>query len=115
MQQNLRALLREVGLKVGAPSRKDFPACVRRLTADEPVLANLVESLLSMVEVMTKVEERLTKRVLDEVKAEPMCRRLMTVPGVGTTAQTEEGLPVGSFRNYRSLGGVGILNTIMAV
>jgi transposase len=82
VENGIRALLREVGLKVGTPSRKDFPACVRRLTADEPVLASLVESLLSVVEVMTKEEERLTKRVLDEVKAEPTCRRLMTVPGV---------------------------------
>jgi len=56
---------------------------VRALTADEPVLASLAESLLSVVEVMTKEVKRLTKRVLDEVKTEPTCRRLMTVPGVG--------------------------------
>src|SRR3954453_9095221 len=28
-------------------------------------------------------QRRLTKRVLDEVKVEPTCRHLMTVPGVG--------------------------------
>src|SRR3954467_11265583 len=78
-----RALLREVGLKVGTPSRKDFPARVRELAADDPVLANLAESLLSVIEAMTREVERLTKRVLDEVKLEPTCRRLMTVPGVG--------------------------------
>ena len=32
---------------------------------------------------MTREVERLTKRVIDEVRAEPTCRRLMTVPGVG--------------------------------
>jgi len=69
VENGIRALLREVGLKVGTPSRKDFPARVRELTADEPVLAGLAESLLSVVEVMTKEVERLTKRVLDEVKA----------------------------------------------
>ena len=83
VENGIRALLREVGLKVGTPSRKDFPARVRELTADEPVLASLAESLLSVVDVMTKEVERLTKRVLDEVKTEPTCRRLMTVPGVG--------------------------------
>ena len=56
---------------------------VRELTADEPVLTSLAESLLSVVEVMTKEVERLSKRVIDEVKTEPTCRRLMTVPGVG--------------------------------
>ena len=83
VENGIRALLREVGLKVGTPSRKDFAARVRELTADEPVLTNLAESLLSVVEVMTKEVERLSKRVIDEVKTEPTCRRLMTVPGVG--------------------------------
>ena len=83
VENGIRALLREVGLKVGTPSRRDFPARVRELTADEPVLASLAESLLSVVDVMTKEVERLTKRVLDEVKTESTCRRLMTVPGVG--------------------------------
>lgn len=83
VENGIRALLREVGLKVGTPSRKDFPARVRELAADDPVLASLAESLLGVVEVMTREVERLTKRVLDEVCAEPTCRRLMTVPGVG--------------------------------
>ncbi len=83
VENGIRALLREVGLKVGTPSRKDFPARVRELAADDPVLASLAESLLCVVEVMTREVERLTKRVLDEVRAEPTCRRLMTVPGVG--------------------------------
>jgi transposase len=30
---------------------------------------------------MTREVERLTKRVLDEVRTEATCRRLMTVPG----------------------------------
>src|SRR3954471_18426649 len=83
VENGIRALLREVGLKVGTPSRKDFPARVRELAADDPVLAGLAESLLSVIEAMTREVERLTKRVLDEVKLEPTCRRLMTVPGVG--------------------------------
>jgi transposase len=83
VENGIRALLREVGLKVGTPSRKDFAARVRELAADDPVLASLAESLLGVVEVMTREVERLTKRVLDEVRTEPTCRRLMTVPGVG--------------------------------
>ena len=83
VENGIRALLREVGLKVGTPSRKDFPARVRELAADDPVLASLAESLLCVVEKMTREVERLTKRVLDEVRAEATCRRLITVPGVG--------------------------------
>ncbi len=62
VENGIRALLREVGLKVGTPSRKDFPARVRELAADDPVLLSLAESLLSVIAVMTREAERLTKQ-----------------------------------------------------
>lgn len=83
VENGIRALLREAGLKVDTPSRKNVPARARELAADDPAPASLAESLLAVVEVMTQEVERLTKRVLDEVRIEPTCRRLMTVPGVG--------------------------------
>jgi transposase len=83
VENGIRALLREVGLKVGTPSRKDFATRVHALAADDPVLASLARSMLAVVEVMTEEVARLTRRVLDEVRVEPTCRRLMTVPGVG--------------------------------
>jgi hypothetical protein len=83
VENGVRALLREAGLKVGTPSRKDFPARVRELAAGDAVLTGLVESLLSVIRIMTDEVARLTKRVLDEVRVEPTCRHLMTVPGVG--------------------------------
>jgi transposase len=83
VENGVRALLREAGLKVGTPSRKDFPARVRELAAGDAVLTGLAESLLSVIRIMTDEVARLTKRVLDEVRIEPTCRHLMTVPGVG--------------------------------
>jgi transposase len=72
--------------KLGLPSRKDFPIRVRELAAGDVVLTGLVESLLSVIDVMTREVEKLTKRALDEVRVEPTCRCLMTVPGVGEAA-----------------------------
>ena len=83
VENGVRALLREAGLKVGTPSRKDFPARVRELAAGDALLTGLVESLLSVISIMTDEVARLTKRVLEEVRVEPTCRHLMTVPGVG--------------------------------
>jgi transposase len=83
VENGIRALLREAGLKVGTPSRKAFPARVRELAADDPVLASLAGSMLAVIEAMTQEVDQLTKHVLDEVRVEPTCRRLMTVPGVG--------------------------------
>jgi transposase len=86
IENGVRALLREAGLKVGTPGRQNFAARVGELVAGDPVLTGLAESLLSVIDVMTREVDRITKRVLDEVRVEPTCRRLMTVPGVGEAA-----------------------------
>jgi transposase len=107
LENGIRTLLREVGLKVGTPSRKVFPMRVRELAADDPVLASLTESLLSVIEVMTQEADKLTKRVLDEVKVEPTCRRLMTVPGVGPLTALAFRATIdqpGRFRKSRDIG-----------
>jgi transposase len=42
--------------------------------------------MMSGIELMTEEVGRLTRRVLDEVRVELTCRRLMAVPGVGPLA-----------------------------
>jgi len=103
----VRALPREAGLKIGTPSRKDFPARVRELAGDDSVLASLSEALLSVIDVMNREVDKLTKRVLDEMKAEPTCRRLMTVPGVGPLTALAFRATIdqpGRFRRSRDVG-----------
>lgn len=79
----VRAMLREVGIKLGTPSRTAFAGRVRELAdADAEVMA-MVEPLLAILGVMLKEFARLTKRVLDIVRKETVCRRLMSAPGVG--------------------------------
>jgi transposase len=107
VENGVRALLREAGLKVGTPSRRDFPARVRELTGDNPVLAELGQSLLSVIEVIDKEVVRLTRRALDEVKAEPTSRRLMTVPGIGPLTALAFRATIdqpGRFRKSRDVG-----------
>ena len=83
VENGLRALLREAGLKLGPPARKELAVRVRELTAADPVLSALAEPLLTIIAAMTRELAQLTKRVLDIARAEPVCRRLMGVPGVG--------------------------------
>ena len=83
VENGLRAVLREAGLKLGRPARKEFAARVRELTAADPGLSALAEPLLTIIAGMTRELAQLTKRVLDIVRDEPVCRRLMGVPGVG--------------------------------
>lgn len=83
MENAVRAVLRECGLKVGAPGRKLFATRVRELAETDPSLTDITEPLLAIIAAMHCQLERLTHRVLETVRVEPICRQLMTVPGVG--------------------------------
>lgn len=79
----VRAILRETGLKLGTPARKDFIVRARELIAGEQTLASMIEPLLEILGTMLREFARLTKQVLTIVRDEPICRRLMSAPGVG--------------------------------
>jgi hypothetical protein len=57
------ALLRETGVKLGTPSRKDFVERTRELTAGDPVLTNLTEPLLTILATMLPEFARLSKHL----------------------------------------------------
>ena len=79
----IRAITREAGIKLGTPSRKDFAARVREMAGSEPELMALLEPLLAVLASMIEELARLTRRVLDIVKKEASCKKLMTAPGIG--------------------------------
>jgi len=79
----VRAVLREAGIKLGTPCRAGFPRRVRELAGTDAALWPLVEPLLAILATMLEQLARLTRQVLDIVRGEAVCRRLMSVPGVG--------------------------------
>ena len=79
----VRAILREAGIKLGTPSRAKFAATVRALAGDDAQVMSLVAPLLAILATMLEQVAHLTKQVLDIARAELVCRRLMSVPGVG--------------------------------
>ena len=76
-------LLKWGHVKLGTPSRAAFAGRVRELAGDDVALKPLVEPLLAILATMLGQLARLTKQVLDIVRGEEVCRRLMSVPGVG--------------------------------
>ena len=80
---NIRGTLRNFGLKVGKISRGRFEARVLDLVAGRPALACLVRPMLRARAELLAAFNQLHKMMLDTVRADPVCRRLMTVPGVG--------------------------------
>lgn len=79
----VRAILRESGIKLGVASRAVFADRVRELAGGDAAVMMLVEPLLAILTTMLRELARLTKQVLDIVRNEEICRRLMSVPGVG--------------------------------
>lgn len=79
----VRAILREGGIKLGTPSRADFAGKARQMTAGDALVTALVEPLLAVLATMMEQFARLTKQVLEVAKGEMTCRLLMSVPGVG--------------------------------
>lgn len=86
IENEVRAVLREAGLKLGTAGRKLFATPARELASVDVAIIDIIEPLLAILATMARELARLTKRVFDAVRVEPVCRRLMTIPGVGETA-----------------------------
>lgn len=79
----VRAVMREAGLKLGTPGRARFATRVRELAGEDRSVMAIVGPLLRVLATMLEQLARLTRQVLDTVRGDRTCRRLMTVPGVG--------------------------------
>lgn len=83
IESDMRGTLRNFGLKVGVVSKVGYEARIRHLVEGFPRLAAIVDPLLSIRRVMRQQLATLHKMLLDVVREDPVCRRFMTVPGVG--------------------------------
>jgi transposase len=83
VENQLRGLLKSFGRLMGAARGAAFVVRARELVLGEPVLAGVVEPLLRVREQLVREVEALEAKLVAEAKADPVCRRLTTVPGVG--------------------------------
>ena len=83
VENDLRGTLRNFGLKVGMVGKLKFEARIRELVENLPDLAVLVEPLLIVRRVLREQLAVLHRRLLAIVRDDAVCRRLMTIPGVG--------------------------------
>ena len=83
IENDLRGTLRNFGLKVGMVGTVKFEARIRELVADHPDLAMIVEPLLIVRRILREQLGVLYRQLLDIVRHDEVCRRLMTTPGVG--------------------------------
>ena len=83
VELSIRGFLRGFGLKVGQVTRKEFEARIRELVAGQATLERIAGAMLSARTTLKAEYEKLHKAVLAIVREDAVCRKLMTVPGVG--------------------------------
>ena len=83
VEAEIRGTLRGFGIRIGRVGRAGFAARIRELLADEPKLLQVIEPVLAVQAALLAQRDVLHRMVLQAVREEEVCRRLMTVPGVG--------------------------------
>jgi len=107
LDNHLRGILKAFGLKVGRCAVGRFEPRVRELVSGEAVIEETVEAVLqARSEIAVRLAD-LHRLVLTVAKSDPVCRRLMTVPGVGPVTSLAYRTAVedpGRFRKSSLLG-----------
>jgi len=107
IENDLRATLRNFGLKVGVVGATKFESRIRELVENLPDLVVLVEPLLIVRRVLHEQLDILHRRLLAVVRNDDVCRRLMTIPGVGPVVALTYRVTVdvpARFKNSKAVG-----------
>ncbi|RVP94683.1 IS110 family transposase [Sinorhizobium meliloti] len=107
LENDMRGLLRNFGLKVGVVSAGTFEEKVRELVEADADLLEIMEPLLAGRRKLREEFAKLDKKVVHEAKRDQVCKRLMTVPGVGPVVSLAYVATIdipSPFHNSRSVG-----------
>ncbi len=81
---NVRGWLRTQLIRIKSGATKTFPERVRARLLDDPAGSpEFIESLLTSVEQLSEHIAKVTRMLEQAAGADEICRRLMTIPGVG--------------------------------
>jgi transposase len=83
VENSIRGLLRNFGLKVGTVSRALYEARIRELIDDLPWLQAILDPMLTVRRVVREQYTVLHKRMLALARADNVCALLMSAPGIG--------------------------------
>jgi transposase len=83
IEADLRGVLKNFGLKLGKVTVHDFETRVRELASFDEFVAVVVDPALAARRALRQQYDRLHRMLLDVVRQDVVCRRLMTMPGIG--------------------------------
>ena len=83
LELSLRGVLRNFGLKMGQISKRDYDARVQELVVGNDMLRDVALPILQARSELRKQLATLERQVRSKAKEDPVCRKLMTMPGIG--------------------------------
>lgn len=107
IENSVRGLLRSFGMRLPRSLRGRWDASVREALSGHPSLSAAFEPLLSARTAVRDQLATLDKRTRDAARTDPVCRRLMTVPGVGAMVALTYRAAVDQPERFRSSKLVG--------
>jgi transposase len=107
VELSIRGILRGFGLKVGEVSKGRFAARIGELIAGHEMLEAVIGAMLQAREGLRAEFVRLHRRMLAIVRGDAVCRRLMTVPGVGALVALTFKTAVDDPERFRRAKAVG--------
>jgi len=107
IENDIRGLLRNFGLKVGVVGSTKFEERILELVEGMPELAEIMASLLEARRTLREQVGKLHQKLLSIVREDNVCRRLMTIPGVGPIVSLAFTATIdipARFKNSRAVG-----------
>lgn len=107
IDNELRGVLRNFGLKVGKVAKGKFEERVRELLTMAPTLVGSIEPMLVVRKVVMAQYDKLHKALLAHVREDADCARSMTIPGVGPVTALAYKAGMDDPRRFKSSQAVG--------
>ena len=106
-ENEIRGLLANFGLKVGVVGVAKFEERIRELIGDMPDLAEIMEPLLDARRRLREHFSTLHRKLLDLTRRDEVCRRLMSIPGVGPVVSLAFVATIDTPARFRTSKAVG--------
>src|SRR5260370_29614058 len=103
----MRASMRHFGLTMGRLPPSKCAARARELAVGIPALELVIESLLRVRDVLRQELRTIDRQLLDEAKADPVVRMLMTPPRVAPIVALTFKSPVDDPMRFKHVRDVG--------
>ncbi len=106
-ENEIRGLLANFGLKVGVVGAAKFEERIHEVIVDMPDLAEIMEPLLDARRRLREHFSTLHRKLLDLARRDEVCRRLMSIPGVGPVVSLAFVATIDTPARFRTSKAVG--------